>query len=83
MMALLCCLYLFRTRVSPLLQDFTIDGQAVDDIENADEHNAPEFFRDILLYVYGERICPGDAPCRNNYSLTVWGVVDWTYNHNG
>lgn len=40
--------------VATLLQDFTIDGQVLDD-EDIDADNPREAFRDILLYVAGER----------------------------
>lgn len=69
-------LLVFYAHPPPLLQDFTINGQAVDNIEDVDEDNALESFRDILLYVYGERRCPGDAPCRTSGSLALWSAID-------
>lgn len=66
-----------------LLQDFTINGQAVDHIEGVDEDNALESFRDILLYVYGERRCPGDASYRTCCPLALWSAVDCTVKLSG
>ena len=50
-------------RTSPFLQDFTIDGQAWDDVSDVTEDNAKQAYRDILIYVAGEFTDPGDALC--------------------
>ena len=47
--------------VASLSQDFTIDGQAWNYIENVDEDNYIRAYRDILIYVAGEHKYPDDA----------------------
>ena len=37
------------------MQDFTIDGLVVDDKEDANDNNFKDAYRDIPLYVTGER----------------------------
>ena len=45
---------------SSFLQDFTIDGQAVDDVDDVDSDNYEDSFRDILLFATGKRVIPID-----------------------
>lgn len=52
------------TDIVPFFQGFTIDGQAWDNTQHVGKNNAERAFRDILLYVAGERRYPGDAPRR-------------------
>lgn len=55
------CLAFTRARVVPLLQDFTLDGQVWNDVEDVEYEDAPDAFRDNLLYVAGERDFLGQA----------------------
>lgn len=52
------------------LQGFTIDGQVWDNVDDVDRDNAKQAFRDILIYVAGERRYPGDT--RAKWSPPCW-----------
>lgn len=69
--------------VASFLQDFTIDGQAWNDVSGVTEDNAKQAYRDILIYVAGELNYPEDA-CRmlgeSVYFLAGWRFsqsIDW------
>ena len=60
------------------MQDFTIDGRVIDDAEDVDEDNAADAFRDILLYVAGERHYQRDVRRQIGCVLDGWSVVGCT-----